>query len=176
MPSEAPADASSRGRGVARATEADLQREALRAERARQQLQLLQRNADGLGLVIQERERALATLRGLGHGDEIMIPVGAGTFLRGRVADSKKLLRSVGGGVVLERSTSEAIAELEKESEELQAQTQRIVAAAQRVADEADDAESRAEEILAGLQRGPTAGTPVAPPKLRKSGAEVQGG
>lgn len=156
-------------------TEADLQREALRAERARQQLQLLQRNADALGLVVQERERALATLRGLGQSEEIMIPVGAGTFLRGRVADRKRLLRSVGGGVVLERSTNEAVAELEKEIEELEAQAQRIVEAAQRVADEADDAEAKAEQIAQALQQAGGA-TPVAPPKLKRSGPDVKGG
>lgn len=158
------------------ATEADLQREAMRAERARQQLQLLQRNADALSLVIQERERALATVRGLEHGDDAMIPVGAGTFLRGKIADRKKLLRNVGGGVVLERTVSEAIAELEKEVESLQAQAQRIVEAGQRVADEADDAEAKAEEILAQLQQAQASGTPVAPPRLKKSGMEVKGG
>ena len=155
------------------ATEADLQREALRAERARQQLQLLQRNAETLGLVIQERERALATVRGLGQSDDIMIPVGAGTFVRGKVADGRTLLRSVGGGVVLERSATEAIAELENEIEDLQAQVQRVAEAAQRLADEADEAEARAEQMLGEMQQR---GTPVGAPRLKRSGAEVQGG
>lgn len=69
-----------------------------------------------------EATLAHATLDGLakmGDGDDTLVPVGAGSYIRMKVADSKKLVMGVGAGTAIEKDVPTSIAELKARIEEL---------------------------------------------------------
>lgn len=69
-----------------------------------QQLNLTQITADGL-------ERALVAIEALGTaqvGQEILVPIGSGSFIHGSLASKEKVVLNVGAGVSIEKTASEA--------------------------------------------------------------------
>jgi prefoldin alpha subunit len=49
-----------------------------------------------------------------------MIPVGSGSYLRMKIADSKKLVMSIGAGVAMEKDVVTSIEELKGRAQELE--------------------------------------------------------
>ena len=64
---------------------------------------------------INEVSLAHATLEGLTKlqdGDDALVPVGAGSYVRMRIADSKKLVMGIGAGTAMEKDVASSIDEL----------------------------------------------------------------
>jgi prefoldin alpha subunit len=61
----------------------------------------------------------LEGLKGLQDGDDTLIPVGAGSYVRMRIADSKKLVMGVGAGVALEKDVESSAEELKERLQEM---------------------------------------------------------
>jgi prefoldin alpha subunit len=71
---------------------------------------------------INEVNLAHATLEGLTKlqdGDDTLVPVGAGSYVRMRVADSKKLVMGVGAGTAIEKDVPSSIEELKVRIQEM---------------------------------------------------------
>lgn len=69
-----------------------------------QQLSLTQMTAEGL-------ERALVAIEALGKaevGQEILVPIGSGSFIHGSLASKEKVVLNVGAGVSIEKTATEA--------------------------------------------------------------------
>ena len=87
---------------------------------------------------INEVNLAHATLEGLGKlqdGDDVLVPVGAGSYVRMRIADSKKLVMGIGAGVAMEKDVASSvdelkgrILELDKASSSIQQQLDQVLA------------------------------------------------
>jgi prefoldin alpha subunit len=94
------------------------------------QAQLLAQNLELLTLGKNEFQAVKETLEGLKKEEgevEILVPIGAGSFLRGKVIDPEKAIVSVGAGYAVEKGLDDAVAYLEKrikEYEEAIAKTQ----------------------------------------------------
>lgn len=56
----------------------------------------------------------LDTLRVSQGGEEVLLPVGGGTYVRAQIVEPGKVLSSLGSGVVVESSVDDAIARLEE--------------------------------------------------------------
>ena len=64
---------------------------------------------------INEVSMAHATLEGLTKlqdGDDTLVPVGAGSYVRMKIADSKKLVMGIGAGTAMEKDVASSIDEL----------------------------------------------------------------
>jgi len=64
---------------------------------------------------INEVSLAHATLEGLTKlqdGDDALVPVGAGSYVRMKIADSKKLVMGIGAGTAMEKDVASSIDEL----------------------------------------------------------------
>ena len=64
---------------------------------------------------INEVSLAHATLEGLmklQDGDDALVPVGAGSYVRMKIADSKKLVMGIGAGTAMEKDVPSSIDEL----------------------------------------------------------------
>lgn len=75
----------------------------------------LQSRLDIVRAAINEISLAHATLDGLTKlqdGDDTLIPVGAGSYIRMKLADSKKLVMGVGAGTAIEKDVGGSIEEL----------------------------------------------------------------
>lgn len=82
----------------------------------------LQSRLDIVRAAINEVSLAHVTLDGLTKmqdGDDTLVPVGAGSYVRMKVADSKKLIMGVGAGTAIEKDVTSSIEELKGRVEEL---------------------------------------------------------
>jgi len=71
---------------------------------------------------INEVTLAHATLTGLAtmqDGDETLVPAGAGSYIRMKLADSKKLVMGVGAGAAIEKDVPKSLEELKGRMDEL---------------------------------------------------------
>ena len=83
---------------------------------------------------------ALEELDNVKANDSAMIPLGAGTFVRGKVTDSENVLISIGSDMAVMKKredavtfTEERLAELQKMADNLAAQERALVAELQRL-------------------------------------------
>jgi prefoldin alpha subunit len=121
----------SAGRPIADA-EQQVQEDLARLEAYRNQLSAMMQQYQYLGASRADHQRAREALEGLDRATkdaEILIPLGADTFLRGAAASGAKVLLGVGSGVVMEADApqvSEVLAQragkLELASKELEGQ------------------------------------------------------
>ncbi|WP_297520201.1 prefoldin subunit alpha [Thermococcus sp.] len=95
------------------------------------QAQLLAQNLELLTMGRNEFQTVKETLEGLKKVEdekpEILVPIGAGSFLKGIIVDRENAIVSVGAGYAVEKSLDDAIAYLEervKEYDEAIAKTQ----------------------------------------------------
>ncbi len=95
------------------------------------QAQLLAQNLELLTMGRNEFQAVKETLEGLkdveAEKPEILVPIGAGSFLKGIIVDRENAIVSVGAGYAVEKSLDDAIAYLEervKEYDEAIAKTQ----------------------------------------------------
>lgn len=82
----------------------------------------LQSRLDIVRAATSEVTLAHATLEGLtkmGDGDDVLVPVGAGSYIRMKIADSKRLVMGVGAGTAIEKEVTGSISELKTRIEEL---------------------------------------------------------
>jgi prefoldin alpha subunit len=87
---------------------------------------------------INEVNLAHATLEGLmklQDGDDALVPVGAGSYVRMKIADSKKLVMGIGAGTAMEKDIASSvdelksrILELDKASSSIQQQLDQVLA------------------------------------------------
>jgi len=82
----------------------------------------LQSRLDIVRAAINEITLAHATLEGLAKledGDDTLVPVGAGSYIRMRITDSKKLVMGIGAGTAMEKDVASSIGELNERIQEL---------------------------------------------------------
>jgi len=83
---------------------------------------LLQSRLDIVRAAINEVTLAHNTLEGvkkIRNGESTLVPVGAGSYIRMRLDDSKKLVMGIGAGVAVEKDVESSVTELKGRIEEL---------------------------------------------------------
>lgn len=83
---------------------------------------VLQSRLDIVRGAINEVTLAYNTLEGmkkLQNGEATLIPVGAGSYIRMQVADSKKLVMGIGAGVAIEKDVESSVEELKGRLQDL---------------------------------------------------------
>ena len=82
----------------------------------------LQSRLDIVRAAINEVTLAFNTLEGLKKlqdGDSTLVPVGAGSYVRMNIADSKKLVMGIGAGAAIEKDVESSVGELKGRLDEL---------------------------------------------------------
>jgi len=83
---------------------------------------VLQSRLDIVRAAINEVTLAYNTLEGmkkLQSGESTLVPVGAGSYIRMQVADSKKLVMGIGAGVAVEKDVEGSVEELKSRLQDL---------------------------------------------------------
>jgi prefoldin alpha subunit len=75
-----------------------------RMEALQQQANLVQMSLNDLDNAL----KALATLDGKGEGQELLVPIGAGSFVHAKMADPDKVIIGLGAGVSVEKSFADS--------------------------------------------------------------------
>jgi prefoldin alpha subunit len=103
-------------------SEEELQKYAVMLQQQQQQAEYLQQNITQIQLTIQELDDAIMTLEtldGNGKGQEVLVPIGVGTFLFSEVKDTNRIMVGLGSGVSVERDRETSIKTLSTRKEEL---------------------------------------------------------
>lgn len=82
----------------------------------------LQSRLDVVRAATNEVTLAFNTLEGLKKlqdGDSTLVPVGAGSYVRMNIADSKRLVMGIGAGAAMEKDVESSVSELKGRLEEL---------------------------------------------------------
>lgn len=127
--------------GAANASDEDVREALMRADAMRQQLSGLESQRELLADLMQEAKRSITTLEGVEKGtdgDELLVPVGAGTFLRATLADASRAITTLGSGVHADLPIPEARQRLSARVENLDASAKRISGEISRLVQELD--------------------------------------
>jgi prefoldin alpha subunit len=129
-------------------TEAELRDGMAMLENAKAQLDALSKQQQLIQMAIEEHVRARETIKKVTEGvpgDEVLIPVGADSYIYAKISDRKDGVVGVGSGVSIQRKPEDAEKYLDGKIDDL---TQ----AFKKVADRASQTEAMIEELSARLE------------------------
>ncbi|HIH00641.1 TPA: prefoldin subunit alpha [Thermoplasmata archaeon] len=117
-------------------------------ETAKAQYEALVRQQEIISLTIDEHSRAKDTITRMGAGapgDEILVPVGADSFVHARVSEEKSAVIGVGSGVSFQRSPEEA-------EKMLAARIDELSRALRKIAERAEQTEMTIQQLSEKIQ------------------------
>ena len=129
--------------------ESDLRENMMRLETAKAQLEGLSKQQELIQLAIEEHVKARETVKSLAKssaGEELMIPVGADSYIYAKATEKKEVVIGVGSGVSIQRNAEEAEKILDTRVEEL-------AQAFQKVAEMAAQTEGAMQELSERIQQ-----------------------
>ena len=129
--------------------ETALRENMMRLETAKAQLEGLSKQQELIQLAIEEHVKARETVKSLAKsatGDELMIPVGADSYIYAKATDRKEVVIGVGSDVSIQRNAEDAEKILDTRVEEL-------AQAFQKVAEMAAQTEGAIQELSEKVQK-----------------------
>src|ERR1041385_7496857 len=107
----------------------DVPQQALALELYQRQLDALSRQIEFLQGVLDDLRRAQTALESFGESAnrEVLVPLGASTFVRGRIEDADQILLGIGAGYATERPRADAIAQLSSRAEQVEKELERAM-------------------------------------------------
>lgn len=114
------------------------------------QISALSRQLDFLNAVFEETVRARASLEGLAEEKEkeVLVPLGANTFIRGSATDRKVAITGIGAGYSVEKPWDQAVQQLKQREADVQSEIQRVAQAVVQLQQEAAQLQEDLEEQL----------------------------
>ncbi|MDK2983186.1 MAG: prefoldin alpha subunit [Thermococcaceae archaeon] len=115
------------------------------------QAELLAQNLELLTLGRNEFQAVKETLESLKNVEEenpeILVPIGAGSFLKGRIEDKHNAIVSVGSGYAIEKSLDEAITYLDERIKEYESAIAKTQEALHQIQHKLQDLAQKAQEL-----------------------------
>ena len=134
-------------------------------EMAKMRLENMSKEAEILQMSLNEHIRALETLKAyskVGEGKDILVPIGAGTFLPARSTGGGNALVSIGVGLTVEKKLDEAIEALEKSAGEVELEERKLLQEMKNLEKQAQLLSQRVQSLSQG---GPSEPEEAPPPK-----------
>ena len=125
-------------------------------EQYKEQMAQLETQNQYVQAAIAEYNRAKITLEQLNNadgGDEILIPIGGSAFVDAKVKSTSKVLFDIGGGLVTEKKSEDAIKNIDKRIEELQKTQEKLGDMLQNFQNETNDAYAKAQKLMQEQQK-----------------------
>lgn len=108
------------------------------------QIEAVSRQLQVLQSVLVETRRAREALEGLkGEPTDLLVPLGANTFVHAKAVSKARVVTGVGAGVAVERPLEEAVKRLAEREGEVDSELERLTKAAMQLQDEADELEAQ---------------------------------
>ncbi len=115
------------------------------------QAKMLASNIEMLSIYLQELATSKVTLEGiqtLKKGDEILVPIGASSFIRARIDDTEKVIVGIGANVSMNKTMEQALEGLEKRITFTQSRIKENDEKYRVVATKLEELSAKAQEIL----------------------------
>jgi len=90
----------------------------------------------------------LEGLKGVKKGNEILIPIGAGNFVKGTITDVDTVITTLARDVTMERGINETISKLDETLKEVEKSLGQNEATLQNISARMNDIETQADEII----------------------------
>lgn len=120
-------------------SEQELRELALRGESVRSQLNALEAQREYVQELVAEARRALSALEhlaGAKDGDEVLLPLGGGAFVKGRLVNEGRAIASLGAGIHAELPVADARDRMRARVETLDGASQTLGKDVARLGDE----------------------------------------
>jgi prefoldin alpha subunit len=122
----------------------------------KQQLESIDMQLQYLQSTLADYQRAKITVGELHSADEnseVLIPVGAGTFVNGSLKSTSNVLIGVGAGIVIEKTVDEAVIKLEERIKRIQENLEKMVSLGQKIQSDAEELSHKTQQMMEETQR-----------------------
>ena len=122
----------------------------------KQQLESIDLQLQYLQSTLAEYQRAKITVEQLQTVDEkseILIPIGAGTFLNASLNNASNVLIGVGAGVVVQKTVEEALGKLEERMKRVQENLEKMIQLGQKLQSDAEEMSRKTQKMMEEPQR-----------------------
>lgn len=137
--------------------DAELRRAAANLEIVRAQMENLGRQEELLRITLEEIARARETLaraKDSKKGAEVLMPVGANSFVFGSLRDSARVIVGIGSDVAIEMPTDEAITRLDARVKAIEEAEHGLAARMQELAIAEEESATKVQELYTKAQGG----------------------
>ncbi len=100
---------------------------------------------------LNDYTKAKLTLENLAKStkeDDILIPIGGGTFVKGNLTDNNKILTDIGAGIVTEKPLKDALAKVDERIKLMQENRDKLINLAQKIQTEAAELSQKTQELM----------------------------
>ena len=122
----------------------------------KQQLESIDMQLQYLQSTLADYQRAKITieqLHAVDESSELLIPVGAGTFVNGSLKNASNVLIGVGAGIVIEKPVDEAVIKLEERIKRIQENLEKIASLGQKIQSDAEELSHKTQQMMEETQR-----------------------
>jgi prefoldin alpha subunit len=121
----------------------------------KQQLESIDMQLQYLQSTLADYQRAKLTVEQLHAADEnseVLIPVGAGTFINGSLKNASNVLIGVGAGLVVEKTVDEAVLKLEERMKRIEENLEKMASLGQRIQSDAEELSRKTQQMMEETQ------------------------
>ena len=125
-------------------------------EQYKEQMNSLEMQSSYLQATIADYNKAKITLEQLKNtdtGDEILLPIGGRSYINAAGKNTSKVLFDIGGGIVTEKTSDDAIKNIDKQLEDLQKTQEKLITMMQQLQNETTEVSTKAQKIMAEEQK-----------------------
>ncbi len=134
------------------AMDENMQRKLAELETYKKQLQQYQQQKSQIMMGVQELMSAKATIdgiKGTKKGEEMIIPIGGGTFIRGTIEDTENVITSVGADIAVTKDIASAKKHIESQITLAEESAARLDNECQKIEMQAQDIYIKMETAMA---------------------------
>jgi prefoldin alpha subunit len=124
-------------------------------EQYKEQMNSIEMQSQYLQAAIADYNKARLTLEQLSNtdtGTEMLLPIGGSTYIDAAAKNTSNVLYDIGGGIVTEKTTQDAIIKIDKRIESLQKTQEKLITTMQQLQSETTEVYAKAQKILAEKQ------------------------
>jgi prefoldin alpha subunit len=92
-------------------------------------------------------------LHAVDENSELLIPVGAGTFINGSLKNASNVLIGVGAGIVIEKTIDEAVLKLEERIKRIQENLEKMISFGQKIQSDTEELSQKTQHMMEKTQR-----------------------
>jgi prefoldin alpha subunit len=122
----------------------------------KQQLESIDMQLQYLQSTLADYQRAKITVEQLHMVDEnseILIPIGAGTFVNGSLKNASNVLIGVGAGIVIEKPVNQTVVKLEERIKRIQENLEKMASLGQKIQSDAEELSHKTQQMMEETQR-----------------------
>ena len=137
-------------------TEEEITRNLTLIEYYKQQLESIDMQLQYLQTTLADYQRAKMTVGQLHDADEnseLLIPVGAGTFVNASLKNTSNVLIGVGAGIVIEKPVDEAVIKLDERIKRIQENLEKMLSLGQKIQSDAEELSHKTQHMMEEAQR-----------------------